>query len=51
LKVDQHDANMVVAVRLRPMTSREIQIREMDIISVQDKMIVVLDKVEMAALE
>ena len=51
LKADHHDHNMVVAVRLRPMTRNEVQSREVDIISLQDKMIVVLDKVEMECME
>jgi kinesin family protein 18/19 len=39
---------MVVAVRLRPMSSKELQDRsQADIISVQDKMIVIMDKVEL----
>ena len=33
LKADHHDHNMVVAVRLRPMTRNEVQGREVDIIS------------------
>jgi kinesin family protein 18/19 len=51
LKADHHDHNMVVAVRLRPMTRNEVQSREIDIISLQDKMIVVLDKVELENME
>ena len=40
LKKDHHDTNMVVAVRLRPLSSKEIYEKQFDIISVQDKMIV-----------
>lgn len=32
LKKDHHDSNMVVAVRVRPLSQREIAIRDIDII-------------------
>jgi kinesin family protein 18/19 len=52
LKKDHHDSNMVVAVRLRPMSSKELQDRrETDIISIQDKMIVIMDKVELECMD
>ena len=43
LKKDHHDTNMVVAVRIRPLHSREIQNKDFDIIQTQDKLIVSQD--------
>lgn len=40
---------MLVAIRIRPMNEREIQNREMDILSVSDDLVVVLDWVQMKA--
>jgi hypothetical protein len=40
LQKDHGDSNMIVAVRVRPLNSKEINKEDMDIISVQEKMIV-----------
>lgn len=40
---------MLVAIRIRPMNEREIQNWEMDILSVSDDLVVVLDWVQMKA--
>ena len=37
---------MVVAVRVRPMSNKEIQAKDFEIIQPQDKLIIVLDKVD-----
>ena len=38
---------MVVAVRIRPLSQKERDIKDFEVVSPQDKLIVVLDKVEM----
>ena len=46
LKKDHHDSNMVVAVRVRPMSTKEVQAKDFEIIQPQDKLIIVLDRVD-----
>ena len=38
---------MLVAIRIRPLNSREIILNDQDIIRTEDKLLIVLDKVEM----
>ena len=38
---------MVVAVRIRPMSNKEIANRDIEVVQPQDKLILVMDKVEM----
>ena len=47
LKKDHHDSNMVVAVRIRPMSTRELAARDIPVVQPQDKLILVMDKVEL----
>ena len=37
---------MVVAVRIRPMSQKEIAARDFEVVQPQDKLIIVLDKVD-----
>ena len=37
---------MVVAVRIRPMSQKEIMARDFEVVQPQDKLIIVLDKVD-----
>lgn len=49
LKKDQLDPNMVVAIRVRPMLSKELARKDLDIIAVQQKLLIVMDPVMMEA--
>ena len=40
---------MLVAIRIRPLSDKEIANREMDILSVEDKLLIVLDWVQIKA--
>jgi hypothetical protein len=42
---------MVVAVRVRPLNRREIDLKDFDILQIQDKLIIVMDKVEIECSE
>lgn len=46
LKKDHHDSNMVVAVRVRPLSNKEIAAKDFEIIQPQDKLIIVLDRID-----
>ena len=46
LKKDHHDSNMVVAVRIRPLSNKEILAKDFEVVQPQDKLILVLDKVD-----
>jgi len=46
LRKDHHDSNMVVAVRIRPLSQKEIVAKDFAVVQPQDKLIIVLDKVE-----
>lgn len=47
LKKDQSDANMLVAIRIRPMNAKEKLNKNIDIVGVEDKLLIVMDKVDM----
>ena len=42
---------MVVAVRVRPLSRKELDVKDFDILKVQDKLIIVLDRVEIECAE
>ena len=43
LKRNHSDANMLVAIRIRPMAVKEVAAKDLDIISAEDKLLIVLD--------
>ena len=47
LKNNYSDANMLVAIRVRPLSQREVGGNDIEIVRVQDKMLVVLDRTEL----
>lgn len=51
LKKDHHDSNMVVSVRVRPLSKKEQDIKDFNIIQIQDKLIIVMDRVEIECSE
>lgn len=46
LKKDHHDSNMVVALRIRPLSQRELNAKDFPVVVAQDKLVVVKDKVD-----
>jgi hypothetical protein len=44
LKQDQSDLNMVVAIRVRPMSQKELSSLEFDILSIEDKLLVLREQ-------
>ncbi len=44
---DHLDSNMVVAVRVRPLSRKEKEAQDFEILNLQDKLIIVLDRVEL----
>lgn len=46
MKKDQHDTNMVVSVRVRPLNKKEIDNKDFDVLKLSDKLLIVLDRVE-----
>ena len=51
LQKDHHDSNMVVSVRVRPLSRKEIDSKDFDILQIQDKLLIVMDKVEIECSE
>ena len=51
LHKDHHDSNMVVSVRVRPLSRKEIDSKDFDILQIQDKLLIVMDKVEIECSE
>jgi len=45
---DEEESNILVAVRVRPMITREVNLGDFDIIRAEDKLIIVMDPVELA---
>lgn len=46
LSKNHHDSNMVVAVRVRPLSRKEKEAQDFEILQLQDKLVIVMDKVE-----
>lgn len=46
LKKDHSDKNMLVTIRVRPLSQQEISNKSLDIISVEDKLLIIRDKAE-----
>ena len=46
IEEDHSDSSMVVAIRIRPLSQKEIAINDFEIVTIQDKLLVVLDKKE-----
>ena len=40
IKEDHTDSNMLVAIRIRPLAQREVQVNDLDIIRTEDKLLV-----------
>ncbi len=51
LQKDHHDSNMVVSVRVRPLSRKEIDNKDFDILQIQDKLLIVMDRVEIECSE
>lgn len=49
LKKNHSDANMLVAIWVRPLSEREIADKENDIVSAEDKLLIVLDRIQLWA--
>lgn len=47
IKSDHSDKNMLVTIRVRPLSEQEIASKTLDIVAVEDKLLIVRDKAEM----
>jgi hypothetical protein len=46
IEEDHSDSSMVVAIRIRPLSAKELGMNDFEIVTIQDKLLVVLDKKE-----
>lgn len=49
MRKDHSDTNMLVAIRIWPLSEKEIANKEIDILSADDKLLIVLDRVQIRA--
>ena len=46
IEIDHSDNSMIVAIRIRPLNPKELLVNDFEIVTIQDKLLVVLDKKE-----